>query len=84
MSSTKKHVTIASSLMLVSGSILAIIWTHPLLLFLSIGLMVGGIVMFLYFCTSSVAHWADDAISGTKADVHWSQNFGWDEDGKKR
>ncbi len=83
MSSTKKLVTVTSTLMLVSGSILAVLWTHPLLLFLSIGLIVGGIVLFLYYCTNSVAHWADDVVSGTTTDVHWSESYGWDEDSKK-
>jgi len=84
MSSTKKLVTLTSTLMLVSGSILAFIWTHPLLLFLSIGLMVGGIVLFLYYCTNLVAGWADDVVSGTKSDIEWSETYGWDKDGKRR
>ncbi len=51
----KQLVTIASASLIVVGSILAVIWTTPAELFVSIGLVVSGIILFLLYITISVA-----------------------------
>ena len=68
----KQLVTIASASLIVVGSILAVIWTTPAELFVSIGLVVSGIILFLLYITISVAGWADNLVGGTKTEISFS------------
>ena len=68
----KQLVTIASASLIVVGSILAVIWTTPAELFVSIGLVVSGIILFLLYNTISVAGWADKLVSGDKTEISFS------------
>ena len=68
----KQLVTIASASLIVVGSILAVIWTTPAELFVSIGLIVSGIILFLLYITISVAGWADNLVSGDKTEISFS------------
>ena len=65
----KQHVTIASASLIVVGSILAVIWTTPAELFVSIGMIVFGIILFLLYITVSTAGWADNLVSGDKTEI---------------
>ena len=69
MLTTKQLVTLASALLIVVGSILAFIWTTPVELFISIGMIVFGIILFLLYTTFSVAGWADKLVSGDKTEI---------------
>ena len=68
----KQLVTIASASLIVVGSILTVIWTTPAELFVSIGLVVSGIILFLLYTTISVAGWADNLVSGNKTEISFS------------
>ena len=68
----KQLVTIASASLIVVGSILAVIWTTPAELFVSIGLVVSGIILFLLYISISVAGWADNLVSGDKTEISFS------------
>ena len=68
----KQLVTIVSASLIVVGGILAIIWTTPAELFVSIGLVVSGIILFLLYITISVAGWADNLVSGDKTEISFS------------
>ena len=68
----KQLVTIISASLIVVGSILAVIWTTPAELFVSIGLVVSGIILFLLYITISVAGWADNLVSGDKTEISFS------------
>ena len=68
----KQLVTIASASLIVVGSILAVIWTTPAELFVSIGLVVSGIILFLLYITISVAGWADNLVFGDKKEISFS------------
>ena len=68
----KQLVTIASASLIVVGSILAVIWTTPAELFVSIGMIVSGIILFLLYITISVAGWADNLVSGDKTEINYS------------
>ena len=68
----KQLVTIASASLIVVGSILAVIWTTPAELFISIGLVVSGIILFLLYITIYVAGWADNLVSGDKTEISYS------------
>ena len=68
----KQLVTIASASLIVVGSILAVVWTTPAELFVSIGLVVSGIIIFLLYITISVAGWADNLVSGDKTEISYS------------
>ena len=68
----KQLVTIASASLIVVGSILAVVWTTPTELFVSIGLVVSGIILFLLYITISVAGWADNLVGGTKTEISFS------------
>ena len=68
----KQLVTIASASLIVVGSILAVIWTTPAELFVSIGMIVSGIILFLLYITISVAGWADKLVSGDKTEISFS------------
>ena len=82
----KQLVTIASASLIVVGSILAVIWTTPAELFVSIGLVVSGIILFLLYITISVAGWADNLVSGDKTEISFSldpEKEDFESDGKK-
>ena len=82
----KQLVTIASASLIVVGSILAVIWTTPAELFVSIGLVVSGIILFLLYITISVAGWADNLVSGDKTEINYSldpEKEDFESDGKK-
>ena len=68
----KQLVTIASASLIVVGSILAVIWTTPAELFVSISMIVSGIILFLLYNTISVAGWADNLVSGDKTEISFS------------
>ena len=68
----KQLVTIASASLIVVGSILAVIWTTPAELFVSIGMIVSVIILFLLYITISVAGWADNLVSGDKTEISFS------------
>ena len=68
----KQLVTIISASLIVVGSILAVIWTTPAELFVSIGMIVFGIILFLLYTTFSVAGWADKLVSGDKTEISFS------------
>ena len=68
----KQLITIASASLIVVGSILAVIWTTSVELFVSIGMIVFGIVLFLLYNTFSVAGWADKLVSGEKTEISFS------------
>ena len=68
----KQLVTIASASLIVVGGILAVIWTTPAELFISIGMIVSGIILFLLYITISVAGWADNLVGGTKTEISFS------------
>ena len=68
----KQLVTIASAALIGVGGILAVIWTTPAELFVSIGLVVSGIILFLLYTTISVAGWADNLVSGNKTEISFS------------
>nr|AIF10968.1 hypothetical protein [uncultured marine thaumarchaeote KM3_47_F06] len=68
----KQLVTIISASLIVVGSILAVVWTTPAELFVSIGLVVSGIILFLLYITISVAGWADNLVSGDKTEINYS------------
>ena len=68
----KQLVTIISASLIVVGSILAVIWTTPAELFISIGMIVFGIILFLLYTTSAVAGWADKLVSGDKTEISFS------------
>ena len=82
----KQLVTIISASLIVVGSILAVIWTTPAELFISIGLVVSGIILFLLYITISVAGWADNLVSGDKTEISFSldpEKEDFESDGKK-
>ena len=82
----KQLVTIASASLIVVGSILAVVWTTPTELFVSIGLVVSGIILFLLYITISVAGWADNLVSGDKTEISFSfdpEKEDFESDGKK-
>ena len=82
----KQLVTIASASLIVVGSILAVIWTTPAELFVSIGMIVSGIILFLLYTTISVAGWADNLVSGNKTEISFSldpEKEDFESDGKK-
>ena len=64
MSSAKNLMIAASIFLIFGGGIITLIWADPLYFFLSVGMVVTGIVILLLFTTSSVAVWADQKISG--------------------
>ena len=87
MSVTQKQLVIlASALLIIVGGVLAFIWTTPVELFISIGLVVSGIILFLLYITISVAGWADNLVSGDKTEINYSldpEKEDFESDGKK-
>ena len=72
MLTPKQTITIVSTFLILVGVILAFIWTTPVELFISIGLVVSGIILFLLYITISVAGWADNLVSGDKTEISFS------------
>jgi len=86
MLTTKQTITIVSTFLILVGVILAFIWTTPVELFISIGLVVSGIILFLLYITISVAGWADNLVSGDKTEINYSldpEKEDFESDGKK-
>jgi len=68
----KQLITIASASLIIVGGILAFTWTSPVQFFISVGMIVSGIVLFLLYTTFSVAGWADKLVSGDKTEISFS------------
>ena len=86
MLTPKQTITIVSTFLILVGVILAFIWTTPVELFISIGLVVSGIILFLLYITISVAGWADNLVSGDKTEINYSldpEKEDFESDGKK-
>ena len=74
MSTTKKNVTIASTLTVVFGIILLLAgYSSPILFVISVLMIIGAITFFLLYITTQVANWADDVISGNTTEIEWSE-----------
>ena len=74
MSSTKKNVTVASTLTVVFGIILLLAgYSSPILFVISVLMIIGAIAFFLFYITTQVANWADDVISGNTTEIEWSE-----------
>ena len=65
----KQLITIASVSLITVGGILAFAWTSPVQFFISVGMIVSGIVLFLLYTTFSVAGWADTLLSGNRTEI---------------
>ena len=65
----KQVITIASASLITVGGILAFTWTSPVQFFISVGMVVSGIVLFLLYTTFSVAGWADTLLSGNRTEI---------------
>ena len=65
----KQVITIASASLIIVGLILGYTWTSPAQFFISVGMIVFGIVLFLLYTTFSVAGWADTLISGNRTEI---------------
>ena len=72
MPSVKQLVTIASASLIVVGGILGFTWTSPVQFFVSVGMVVSGIVLFLLYTTFAVAGWADKLVSGDKTEISFT------------
>ena len=68
----KQLITIASVSLIIVGGILAFAWTSPVQFFISVGMIVSGIVLFLMCSTFSIAKWADELVSGNKTEISFS------------
>ena len=65
----KQVITIASASLIIVGLILGYTWTSPAQFFISVGMIVFGIVLFLLYTTFSVAGWADTLLSGNRTEI---------------
>jgi hypothetical protein len=65
----KQLITIASASLIIVGFVLGYTWTSPAQFFISVGMIVSGIVLFLLYTTFSVAGWADTLLSGNRTEV---------------
>ena len=65
----KQLITIASASLIIVGGILAFTWTSPVQFFISVGMIVSGIVLFLLYTTFAVAGWADTLLSGNRTEI---------------
>ena len=82
----KQVITIASASLIIVGGILAFTWTSPVQFFISVGMIVSGIVLFLLYTTFAVAGWADKLVSGDKTEISFSfdpEKEDFESDGKK-
>jgi hypothetical protein len=65
----KQLITIASASLIIIGLVLGYTWTSPVQFFISVGMIVSGIVLFLLYTTFSVAGWADTLLSGNRTEI---------------
>ena len=65
----KQLITIASASLIIIGFVLGYTWTSPAQFFISVGMIVSGIVLFLLYTTFSVAGWADTLLSGNRTEI---------------
>ena len=65
----KQLITIASASLIIVGLVLGYTWTSPVQFFISVGMIVSGIVLFLLYTTFSVAGWADTLLSGNRTEI---------------
>ena len=65
----KQVITIASASLIIVGFVLGYTWTSPAQFFISVGMIVSGIVLFLLYTTFSVAGWADTLLSGNRTEI---------------
>ena len=65
----KQLITIASASLIIIGFVLGYTWTSPVQFFISVGMIVSGIVLFLLYTTFSVAGWADTLLSGNRTEI---------------
>ena len=65
----KQLITIASASLIIVGFVLGYTWTSPAQFFISVGMIVSGIVLFLLYTTFSVAGWADTLLSGNRTEI---------------
>ena len=65
----KQLITIASASLIIVGFVLGYTWTSPAQFFISVGMIVSGIVLFLLYTTFSVAEWADTLLSGNRTEI---------------
>ena len=82
----KQLITITSASLIIVGLILGYTWTSPAQFFISVGMIVFGIVLFLLYTTFSVAGWADKLVSGDKTEISFSfdpEKEDFESDGKK-
>ena len=69
MLTAKQTITIVSAFLILVGVILGFTWTSPVQFFISVGMIVSGIVLFLLYTTFSVAGWADTLLSGNRTEI---------------
>ena len=65
----KQLITIASASLIIVGFVLGYTWTSPAQFFISVGMIVSGIVLFLLYTTFAVAGWADTLLSGNRTEI---------------
>ena len=65
----KQLITIASASLIIVGFVLGYTWTSPVQFFISVGMIVSGIVLFLLYTTFAVAGWADTLLSGNRTEI---------------
>jgi len=65
----KQLITIASASLIIIGFVLGYTWTSPAQFFISVGMIVSGIVLFLLYTTFAVAGWADTLLSGNRTEI---------------
>ena len=65
----KQLITIASASLIIIGFVLGYTWTSPVQFFISVGMIVSGIVLFLLYTTFAVAGWADTLLSGNRTEI---------------
>ena len=83
----KQLITIASASLIIVGFVLGYAWTSPAQFFISVGMIVSGIVLFLLYTTFSVAGWADTLLSGNRTEISFKvepeeENFKSEEEEK--
>ena len=69
---SKQLVTIMSASLIIIGVVLLFTWSSPVAFFISVGMIVFGIILFLLYITFSVAGWADKLVSGEKTEITFS------------
>ena len=66
---SKQLVTIMSASLIIIGVVLLFTWSSPVTFFISVGMIVFGIILFLLYITFSVAGWADTLLSGNRTEI---------------